>query len=220
MVHHMDFAKAYVDLFDSLGTKLGPRARVSEAKISAAEKSIGKSFPLALREYYLVCGGEKSLNRANEHLLSPDECFAIDGRIGFMAENQCVCYWAVSSRSKNDNPAVSEGYGDPDDEMSWNNCCSSFTKFMATMLHLQAVNNGFKICEFATFIDERAGLAKLKTGWTFVGELKGMKAYNRDGNVICLHSTWMFGQTNVLQIGAKTKAKFDKVRSSLNLGVT
>jgi hypothetical protein len=72
MEPHTRFSEEYRSLVERFVRPLRPEDGVSESTIVAGEKRLGLALPPILREFYLLAGRLKRINRAQELLLPPD----------------------------------------------------------------------------------------------------------------------------------------------------
>lgn len=132
---------------------------------------------------YLVAGRERRFNRALNRLMTPKKWFIDNSRLVFMEENQDVVYWGVKATSQaDDDPPVFQGVNG--ESIEWYREHRHASVFLVASLYWQAANGG------AMKHTEMAGVPKsivrrLNRYFHFVGEVNGMRAYSRPGEVIC-----------------------------------
>ena len=116
-------------MFVTFGSPLGKSHGVDAAILDKAEKRLGVSIPESLRAYYEIAGNERKFNRSMQRFLSPSNWFIDQKQLVFLDENQSVCQWGVSIKSKGaKDPKVSKGI-DHGDDTEWHkehNQCSIF----------------------------------------------------------------------------------------------
>jgi hypothetical protein len=105
----MGFREQYRRIFERLGRPLSARDGIPDQTIAAAEKKLGVRLPRALRDYYLVAGGERVLNRAFNRLCAPRDWELHKGKLIFLEENQTVVVWGVTAFARpSEDPGVSQ----------------------------------------------------------------------------------------------------------------
>jgi hypothetical protein len=182
-----DFQKLYRSTYATLGYELSEKDCMSLPVIQDAEKRLGVVLPRALKDYYLVAGQETRFNTAYERLLPPAEWFIDDGKLAFMEENQVVVLWGVPAVTENlEDPPVYQGVNN--DTIEWHKEHDRCNVFLTVMLHWQAVFGAAMPFGSEASAPEALG-SELKRQWSFVGEVNGLSAYNRPGQVIC-HLKW------------------------------
>jgi len=114
-----------------------------EKQITEIRKYFG-AIPKALEDYYILCGGCRDMNSAQDFLLTPDgiysyklkTCNNYPDYCVFYVENQCCCEWAIKKSDLNlENPPVYETY----DGKTWYKICDSVSQFLISHAYLQAV---------------------------------------------------------------------------------
>ena len=180
-----NFRDLYRRTYATLGFSLTSRDGLSFDKIAAAEKKLGIRLPAALRDYYLVAGRECSLNHAHNHLCAPEEWEKHGRKLVFMEENQCAVVWGVTaSREPADDPAVYQGPMVDEEPSGWFLEDRKCSVFMVFMLHMQAAFGGGM--PFTASGPAPQNLrATLDGGWSFGGEVNGMRSYSRNKQAVC-----------------------------------
>lgn len=206
-----DFQEFYRSTYATLGVRLSKKDRMGLSRLRAAEKRLGVVLPQALKDYYLVAGRETRFNCAFERLLPPDEWFIDDGKLVFMEENQIVVLWGVPAATEdlNDPPVYIGGNNEKIDWGKEQNRCSVF---LAVMLHYQAISGWIHFGAEAR-VSKALG-KKLKSQWSFVGEVNGLSAYNRPGQFIC-HLKWEDGWR--IFVGAVSPQLLELIAEELNI---
>jgi hypothetical protein len=211
-----DFAATYRRIFERLGYPLSRSHGLPAASLAQAERRLGVSVPLALRDYFLVTGRERRFNTAHNHLLPPSEWFADGDYLAFMAENQAVCWWAVSlKKDRARDPSVAQGVNQ--DEIEWNTEHRRCSTFLAVMLHYQAVSGGLPCCASAKAPDDTH--KKLKTGWQYIGEVNRLWAFSRQDQVVCVMAggSLPFQPAMDLLAAGKTRSDLRAIEESLSV---
>jgi hypothetical protein len=213
----MSFKRYYRKVYATFGYALTERTAMSSNVLRAAEKRLGVHIPLVLRDYYLVAGQEGRFSACHNTLLPPTKWSIDKKRLIFMAENQSVLWWGVSTRNPDsDDPPVSQGIND--EPITWVREHRKCSVFLAVMLHYQAVNDGFDFCGTADAPDLSSYRFE-DHGWTYYGEVNSLQAYSRANQVVCLmppgDAPWML-KWSVLA-GGKTKADLKAIADDLGL---
>lgn len=213
-------ATQYAEIFDRFGYSLSGSHGIDDAVLNRTAERLGCSIPEALRTYYVVAGKEKRFNHAFQQFLPPSRWSVTGGHLVFIEENQGVCHWGVSLRSKGArDPAISQGFEEETDEgesmVSWhpeNARCSTFIK---VLLHYQAVSGGYRFCGGGTAPEDVQ--KRLKRGWTFVGEVSELWAYSRPNQVVCIMSGGELIDDMILMAGGKTAKDLAAIGESLGI---
>ncbi len=209
----------YKSVFSRLGFPLTTAHAVDKELLRVAEKTLGIRLPPALRDYYRVAGHEACLNQQHNRLLAPHEWRVEQSRLIFMAENQCVVWWGVDLRKpENPDPMVYQGIDD--ETWSWHSEYRPCSQFLSIMLHYQAVNGGCPACG-SCYLKDRLTYQFRRHGWTYQGTLNGMKAYSRQGQVVCRmppgsHPPFDF-ENGSIYAGAGSKASLNDLGRELGL---
>ena len=215
---HRDFQSEYRQLFKEVGQPLSSRDGIPESRITAAEKRLGSHLPVSLREYYLVAGSEKKLNLAFNRLYEVSEWELDSGKLVFMEENQATVRWGVTVRSRPaDDPQVLQSQlcqGAYEDWEPEHDSCAVFLKFMICM---HASFGGGLECTASAAIPETLQKT-LDESWRFMGEVKKMRAYTREGQVVCF-SPWkdFFGSKPIWRVfaGAASRQALEAIQRDL-----
>ena len=185
------FQHQYRQLFARVGRPLRKQDRTLEPSIAAAEKKLGLRLPLALRDYYIIAGRERRLNRAFNELASPKDWELHEGKLMFFAENLGVAYWGVSATSRQAvDPRVFVIYVVSGALDSWRLECQRCSTFLQFMVLMHASFGGGLEHTASAEVKKRL-VETLDKEWRFAGEVKKMRAYSREGQVIC-YSPWRF----------------------------
>lgn len=169
-------------------------------------------MPPAVREYFLVAGAERRFNQVYDRLLPPHEWFIDNGHVVFMVENQVVVLWAVTATST-PQPDPSAFMGANGKEIVWHLEHERCSTFLKVMIHWHGAYAGaMQYSNTASVAPELVD--RLDSDWRFVGEVNGMRAYNRDGQAVCLvewEDSWrIFG-------GATTKTGMSEIAHDLGI---
>ena len=215
-----NFQSDYSSLFAKLGFPLGKHDGIPAAQLAKAEKDIAICLPQALRDYYLIAGNEKILNHSFNRLCPPGDWEVHSGKLIFLEENQTVVVWGVSvAKRPAQDPLVFQCplvRGELNKWYSEEARCSDFLKFI---IHLQAAYGGGMPFTAAAAITEDI-IVKLRSTWSFGGDVGAMQAYSMQNRVVCLmkcrvcpgaEEAWrLFG-------GAKTKEELTAVAGQLGI---
>lgn len=181
-----------------MGYRLTVRDGRAESRIAAAEKRLGVGVPKALRDYYLVAGGERRFNHIFDRLLAPSEWFVDSGHLVFMEENQAVVFWGtVATADPAPDPPVFQGVnGDP---IEWYQEHEKCSVFLLVTLHWHGAFGGAMRWADTAAVDPQL-VRHLDRHWRFAGEVNAMRAYNRPGQAVCFlqwDDSWrVFGGTS------------------------
>ncbi|MDN3721731.1 hypothetical protein QW131_27570 [Roseibium salinum] len=95
------FAEKYRQAFAGLGLDLKPEHGMDLAPHAGILDRL--AAPVALRDYYEICGLHE-INRLRNRLLPPEALAIRDGRLVFLAEEQECAFWGAA-RSGGHGPA-------------------------------------------------------------------------------------------------------------------
>jgi hypothetical protein len=139
-----------------------------------------------LREYYLLTGREKRINKHHNRLRAPADWLVDSGRLVFMEENQWVVYWGVPacSQEKTD-AAVFQGVNLHQKGIHWTLEQESCFVFLNVMAAWHASYGGAVANRAVGYVDGDLTRKTLDKDWTFVGEVNRMRAYRRGERAIC-----------------------------------
>ena len=214
------FATQYRELFARFGYPLGKSHAVARSTLKRAEERLDVSIPNSLRDYYLVAGNERRFNRSLQTFLAPSKWFVDGKRLAFMRENQAVCCWGVSLRSKGaKDPSIWQGM-DHVDSLSWHKEHDYCSTFISVMLHYQAVSGGYAHCGSAEAPKDLR--ERLATDWQYAGEVNGLAAASRQNQVLCVMpgSGLPFMPAAMILAGAKTAGELERLRDELGVTFT
>jgi hypothetical protein len=212
------FKSYYGEIYESFGYPLTERTSLSAKLLAAAEKRLGMQIPAALRDYYLVAGGERRFNLCHNHLIPPQKWDIDKQRLIFMEENQCVVWWGFSTRTPgSDDPSVWQGVND--EPIKWFLEHRKCSVFLAVMLHYQAVAGGLPFCGTGSATADC--LDRLQSGWSYYGQVNGMRAYSRSNQVVCFMPPGDLPFMNSMSAlaGAKTKGDLQAIADDLGLAL-
>lgn len=198
--------------FETLGRRLGPEDQTSEEEILAAEKRLGLRIPQALADFYRVAGKADDYNRVFERLLPPSELSIRSGKLLFLEENQSVVLWGTDSGADptDDPPAYQATNAEP---LEWETVNARCSVFLLVMLHIAATLGGAMPCARTAAVDARRREA-LDRGWSFEGEVNGLRAYNKPGKAICF-AEW--GDEWRIFAGSISETSMDDIAVELDL---
>ena len=206
-----EFAERLKSTFATLVRPLMPEDGQTEASISVAEASLGLRLPAVLREYYLLAGRFDRFNRAHNQLRRPEEWSVDGGKLVFLEENQCVVFWGVEAgTSPDDDPPVYQAENVRGRPTEWYLEHKRCSEFLIVMLHLQAVWAGYDFLGGSNITPE--ALTKFLTGWTSVGSVNELLAFNREGAAACV----LQGKdSSQLYVGGRTERDFKLIEAEL-----
>lgn len=213
-----DFVSKYRRLYDRFGYPLGVTHGVDTSALDKAAGRLETSIPSALREYYAVAGNERRFNRSLQTFLTPSKWFLNQRHLVFIEENQGVCWWGVSIKSRGANdPMVAQGVNH-DDAIEWHKEHDKCSTFISVLLHYQAVSDGFRFCGSGAAPDDAHEKLKSK-GWEYVGEVNELWAFNRQNQVVCITpgGGLPFMPAMMLMAGGKTAADLKSISDSLGV---
>ena len=210
------FAERLASVMELLVRPLTAGDGESEASISKGEVCLGVRLPVVLREYYLLAGRLDRFNRAHNRLLRPEEWSVDGGKLVFLEENQRVVFWGIEAGSlPGDDPPVYQGQEVRGRSTDWYLEHERCSEFLLVMLHLQAVWGGYDFLGGTGIASE--ALERFLTGWTPVGSVNELLAFNRDGKVACVIPGKGSSQ---LYVGGRTEQDFEAIEDDLEaLGV-
>jgi hypothetical protein len=181
--------KHYIELFKQVGHPLTAKEAIPEDALRWAEERLGIRLPTALRSYYSVAGRETRLNTAFNRLLQPADLELHEGKLVFMAENQNAAFWGVpATRRPALDPVVHVTNRVAGALSAWEPECRRCSVFLDFMVHMHASFGGGSEYKGSAAVPHTL-LQSLDQNWKFAGEVKKMRAYSRDGKVVCF-SQW------------------------------
>jgi hypothetical protein len=215
-----NFATVYQDTFKQLGMELRTEDGIPESEIAVAEGKIGVRLPAALRDYYLVAGNERRLNRIHNRLYEPEKWVVHLDNLVFMEENQAVVFWGVPLKQfAFEDPEVNQAPKYKGQPHAWFLEHKSCSTFLRVTLHWQgAFGGGMPVTKSAPASPDCS--RRLEEGWSFLGEVNGMRAYNRPGQAVCyLQWQGFFDKTPSWRVfaGANNQEGLDAVAGDLQL---
>lgn len=177
-----DFTDRYRRLYERFDYPLGKSHAIGASTLDRHAERLAVAIPDALRDYYLVAGNERRFNRSLQRFLHPSKWFVDRRHIAFVEENQTVCWWGVSVRSRGArDPMVSQGVNS-DDSISWYKEHSRCSTFISVLLHYQAVSGGFRYCASVPAPDHVYEI--LKRNWQYAGQLNELWAFSRQNQAV------------------------------------
>ena len=206
-----DFQEQYRRSFEILGRPLKPEDRLPDETIIAAEHRLGVRVPKALADFYRIAGRANDFTCVFDRMLPPDEWAIEAGKLVFMEENQAVVVWGTEAgaRSIDDPPAFQATNEEPLDWEQVNDRCSVF---LLVMTHWEAAYGA--AMPYASTTKVEAGLVgRLGLDWSFVGEVAGMKAFNKPGRAVC----FLEEEDRRIFAGANSEAELDAIASELDV---
>ena len=214
-----DFAAQYREVYDRFGCPLGQTHGMAVSILDNAADRLGVAIPDALRDYYFVAGNERRFNRSLQTFLHPSKWFLDQRHVVFLQENQAVCWWGVSVKSRGaKDPMISQGVH-YDDAIAWHKEHHKCSNFISVLLHYQAVSGGFQFCASGSAPD--AAHEKLTHDWQYVGELNQLWAFSRQNQVVCIMAGGglPFMPAMLLMAGGKSAADINSIRDSLRVEI-
>jgi hypothetical protein len=190
----MRFTESYRNTFATVGVQLRDEDGCASADIEDVERRLGIKIPVSLQEYYLLSGREKRINQFFDRVRAPEK-WEIDSvhwdidsdQLVFMEENQWVVYWGVpSAQDRKTDDAVSVGFNIRQKGIQWRAEHESCFTFLNVMVLWHASFGGAVANTAVGYVQEDATRKALDEGWHFVGEVRDMRAYKREGQAICL----------------------------------
>lgn len=206
-----DHSERYRAVFARIARPLTPEDGVPEVVVAEHEARLGIRLPESLRAYYLVAGRFDRFNLAHNRLLRPDQWERDGDKLIFFEENQCVVFWGIdASAEPAGDPAVYQGPNVRGEPIEWYAEAERCSDFLLVTLHYQAVCGAY---EFIGMAEAPAEVAEAAVaGWDFVGRDQELRAYSRDGGVVCLlesDGAWQ------IQVGGRDEPAFEGIEDDL-----
>lgn len=178
-----DQQKRYRRAFQTLGRRLKPEDAFSDADILAAERRLRVRIPKALADFYRTAGKAADYTSVFNSFRVPSALAMQSGKLVFMEENQAVVLWGTDAADEpSDDPPAYQATND--ETLVWEQVSERCSVFLMVMLHWEAAFGGAMPCASTARVDaELVGVLERK--WSFVGEVNGMRAYNKPGAAIC-----------------------------------
>jgi len=208
-----DYQEIYHRIFETLGRPLNPEDGIPEAELPVAEQRLGIRIPKALADFYRLAGKADDYTSVFNRLLPPNELSMEYGKLMFLVENQEVVVWGTDALAEptDDPPCYQATNKEP---LAWDCVSERCSIFILVMLHWEAAFAG--AMPFAsTAIVEGKRVDFLDANWSFVGEVNGMRAYNKSGAVICFVK-WENDEWRVFA-GATDEAGLNAIASELGV---
>lgn len=217
------FIDSYRDTFASVGVQLRDEDGCPATEIDDAEARLGIKVPVSLREYYLFSGREKRINQIHNRLRPPEKWSVKSNYLVFMEENQCVVYWGVpAEQGPNTDAPVSQGVNLREKGVEWHAEHDSCFTFLNVVAIWHASYGGAVANTAVGYVQEKAARKALDGAWQFVGEVNAMRAYKKDGGVVCLLKWEDFLQKKSklppwrVFAAAATRAELERIKASLH----
>lgn len=178
-----DQQKRYRRAFQTLGRRLEHEDAFSDDEILAAERRLGVRIPKALADFYRAAGRAADYTSVFNSVRVPSALTMQSGKLVFMEENQAVVLWGTDAGDEpSDDPPAYQATND--EPLVWERVNERCSVFLIVMLHWEASFGGAMPCANTASADEElVGVRERK--WSFVGEVNGMRAYNKPGAAIC-----------------------------------
>jgi hypothetical protein len=189
----MMLADSYRSTFATVGVRITDEDGCASTELEDAERRLGIKIPVSLQEYYLLSGREKHINQFFDRLRLPEQ-WTIDSnrwdtdsdQVVFMEENQWVVYWGIpSANDRKTDDAVSVGLNVRHKGIQWRPEHDSCFTFLKVMILWHASYGGAVPHTAVGFVQAEASRKTLDAGWQFVGEVRAIRAYRRDGQAVC-----------------------------------
>ncbi len=177
------YQKLYRHAFQTLGRRLKSEDQVREEELVAAERRLGIRLPKALADFYRTAGRADDYTSVFNRLLPPGELVVESGKLVFLEENQAVVVWGTEAGANHstDPPSFQATNAEP---LVWESVNEHCSIFLLVMLHWESAFAGAMPIASTAAVD--GNLDKmLDLNWSFVGEVNGLRAYNRTGAAIC-----------------------------------
>jgi hypothetical protein len=214
-----DYADIYRATFEQLGTPLLPDSGIPETDLASAGQKLGFQLPAALRSYYLVAGKHK-LNRVYNRLYDPNAWRVHLDHLVFMEENQAVVFWGIPMKQLSLlDPSIYQAPKYKGQPHAWYLEHDNCSTWLQVMLHWQATfGGGHPFTQTAPAPPDT--LPTLDQQWTFIGEVNGMRAYNRPGQAVCYLQWQDFFETTPswrIFAGSSTSDGINSIAKDLSL---
>jgi hypothetical protein len=175
----------YRRAFEILGRPLKPNDGVSEQELREAEQRLGLRLPDSLADFYRCAGKATDYTSVFNRLLPLSGLALEEGKLTFYHENQSVVVWGTNAEAESlDDPPVYET-ADRQSPLTWEMVNEQCSVFLLVTLHWEAAFGGAMIHVSTAVVDPQL-VERLDRDWSFVGEVREMKAYNRPGFAICI----------------------------------
>jgi hypothetical protein len=183
---------------------------MADASIAAGMRRVGVPVPKALTDYVCVAGNSDDVSC--HELREPDDWAVEDGYLVFMADEEDHFVWGISEGARDEDPPIFQS--STTRPLSWelvHPCCS---EFLLVMLHWDAAY-GLIMAHCASAPSTPSHIEKLDRAWSLVGEIRGMRAYRRLGQVAC---SVEWGVENWMIFAGATDAEgLDSIAAELGL---
>jgi hypothetical protein len=178
-----DRQKLYRRAFQILGRRLKPEDAIPDYEILGAERRLGVRIPKALADFYRSAGRAADYTSVFNSFRVPSALALQAEKLVFMEENQAVVLWGTDAGDEpSDDPPAYQATND--EPLVWERVNERCSVFLMVMLHWEAAFGGAMPCANTASVDaELVGILDRK--WSFVGEVNGMRAYNKPGAAIC-----------------------------------
>jgi hypothetical protein len=205
-----DFTARYREAFANLGRPLSPSDGILDASIAAGARRVGGPVPKALTDYLGVAGNSDDVSC--HELREPDDWEVEDGYLVFMADEDSRFVWGISERAGDEDPPVFQSTTTC--PLFWERVHPRCSEFLLVMLHWDAAY-GRVMAHCASAPSTLAHFEMLDRDWSLVGEIRGMRAYRRHGQVAC---SVEWGEDNWMIFAGATDAEgLDSIAAELGL---
>ena len=173
----------YRRAFEILGRRLTSEDGVPEEELLDAERRLDLRIPKALADFYRCAGRADDYTSVFNGLVSPRELSTEAGKLVFLVENQAVVLWGTDAGANptDDPPSYQATNGEP---LVWESVNERCSVFLLVMLHWEAAFAGAMPNASTAAVDGNL-VELLDLNWSFVGEVNGLRAYNKPGSAIC-----------------------------------
>lgn len=178
-----DFQEQYCRAFEILGRPLRPEDSVPDEVFAAMEQELGVQIPKSLAEFSHIAGRAHDFIYEFNRLLHPYDWRIENGKLLFMGEFHFEFLWGTEAVARSlDDPPVFEARNE--DPLYWYQVAERCSVFLLVMLHWQATFG--RAMPFTNTAKVEAELVdRLELDWSFVGEVDGIKAFNKPGRAVC-----------------------------------
>jgi hypothetical protein len=206
------YRQLYRRTFATLGRRLTPDDAATDQELLAAERRLKTRIPQSLADFYRLAGRARDYTSVFNRMMPPAELTLEAGKLVFLEENQAVVLWGTDANAEpSDDPAA---YQETNDEpLVWDAVNDRCSVFLLVMLHWEASFGG-AIPNAATALVDQILVKVLDRKLSFVGEVNGMRAYNRPGWAVCFLK-WDDGWR--IFAGSTSDAEMNKLASELHV---
>ena len=177
--------RRYTNTFASLGRPLGPRDRTPAREIAAAERSLGRRIPEALRVFYRLAGRATDFTSVHDRFLPPKDWAIESNKLVFLEENQVVVVYGIEAgEDPAADPPIFMAANVERHDLIWYKVCESCSEFIDVMVHWEGAFGSAMATGGAAIVSPRLK-ATLDRDWMSIGEVNKMWAYRKRGRAVC-----------------------------------